>query len=471
MNETTRTPALGEATIEELRTGLRGSLVTPSDPGYEEARRVWNGDIDRHPALIARCAGTADVIAALRFARSHGLPVAVRGGGHNVAGFGTCDGGVVLDLSPMKGIRVDPKARTARVEGGATWGELDHETQAFGLATTGGLVTSTGVAGFTLGGGIGWLMRKHGLASDNLLAADVVTADGELVAANAERDSELLWGLQGGGGNFGIVTSFEYRLHPVGPVVYGGALFHPAERAAELLRFYRDWVKDLPDELTTMIAFLTAPPEPFVPEELVGTQMVAVALCYAGNNGDGEASLASLRAFASPAIDVVGPIPYVALQGMFDNSAPHGINAYWKTEYCDELTDAAVDAIVERCAHLGELSPFSTFHLHHLGGAVSRVGTADSAFPHRRHPFVVNVVGMWTGEEARSPHVEWARGTWDALQPHTAGAPYLNFLGDEGAERVAAAYGDDTYARLVGLKDRCDPDNVFRLNQNIPPSA
>jgi len=458
----------GEATLTELRQGLRGTLLARDDPGYEEARRVWNGDIDRHPALVVRCAGTADVIVALRFARGAGLPVAVRGGGHNVAGFGTIDDGIVLDLSPMRGIRVDPRTRTARAEAGVLWGELDRETQAFGLATTGGMVTTTGIAGFTLGGGIGWLMRAHGLTVDNLVGADLVTADGQLV--HAESEPGLLWALRGGGGNFGVVTSFEYTLHPVGPIVYGGALFHPADRAGELLRFYRDWVATTPDELTTLVAVLTAPPEPFVPPDLVGTPMIAVACCHTGPEEDAAAALKPLRDFATPAIDLLGQVPYVVLQGMFDNSAPRGNHSYWKTEYLDALTDAAVDTIVEHCAELPGLSPFSTVHLHHLGGAVAEANPSSAAFAHRRHQFVLNIIGQWTAAEARQPHVDWVGTTWQSLRAHTAKAPYLNFLGAEGPDRVRAAYGAETYQRLADLKRRYDPENTFRHNQNIPPA-
>jgi FAD/FMN-containing dehydrogenase len=465
----TLTPVLGDATIQELREAIRGGVVVPGDLAYDEARSVWNGAIDRRPAVVVRCAGTADVIAAVQFARSQDLVVAVRGGGHNVAGFGTCDGGLVVDLSPMKGIRVDPAGRTVQAQGGVVWGELDHETQAFGLATTGGLVTTTGIAGFTLGGGIGWLMRKHGLAVDNLVSADVVTADGELVSASGDQNPELLWGLRGGGGNFGVVTSFEYRLHPVGPIVYGGAVFHPAERAPDLLRFYADWTRGLPDELTTLFAFLTAPPEPFIPTELQGTPMVGVACCYTGPAADGEAAVKPLRDFGPPAADVIGPIPYLALQGMFDATAPHGIHAYWKTEHLDDLTDAAIDVLVARAAAMVDLFPLTTVHLHHLEGAVARQPEGGSAFAHRDPRFVLNVVGSWMDDQDADAHTTWARDTWEAIRPHATGDPYLNFLGDEGGDRVRAAYGEETFARLVALKARYDPTNVFHLNQNIPP--
>jgi FAD/FMN-containing dehydrogenase len=462
---------MGEATLADLRATVRGEVITPRDTNYDEARQVWNGAIDRHPAVIARCAGTADVVNAVQFARSEGLPIAVRGGGHNVAGFGTCENGFVLDLSPMKGVRVDTAAGTVRAQGGVLWGELDRETQAFGSATTGGLVTTTGIAGFTLGGGIGWLMRRHGIAADNLLSADVVTADGALVTTSLERDPELLWALRGGGGNFGVVTSFEYALHPVGPTVIGGAVFHAAKSAGDLLRFYVDWTRDLPDELTTMVAFLSGPPEPFIPAERQGTPMVAVAVCHIGDEAAAEKALAPLRAFGEPVADVIGPIPYTRLQGLFDHSAPHGMRTYWKTAYVDDLDEAGIDELVDQAAGLVDLFPLSAIHLHHLEGAVRHQPEGGAAFGHRDHRFVLNLIGTCAepGDDAR--HVNWVRGAWDAMQQHTTGAPYLNFLGDEGAHRVQDAYGRQTYDRLVEVKRRYDPDNVFRINQNIDPAG
>jgi FAD/FMN-containing dehydrogenase len=455
--------------VAELEPELRGSLVRPGDADYDSARSVWNGMIDRRPALVVRCAGAADVIAGLRFARERELVLAVRGGGHNVAGFGTCDGGVVLDLSPMKGIRIDPRSSTARAEGGVVWGELDQETQAFGLATTGGLVSSTGISGFTLGGGIGWLMRKHGLACDNLLSADVVTADGRLLTASAVEHEDLFWGLRGGGGNFGVVTSFEYRLHPVGPIVFGGAMFFPLEQAGELLRFYREWTPSLPDELTTMVVFLTAPPLPFIPEQLHGTKMVAVALCFLGLPQEGEAVVAPLRAAVSPAADVVGPIPYRVLQGMFDEGAPRGISSYWKTEYVAELDDRAVDVLVETAGAFG--SPMSQLHVHHVEGAVGRAGGADTAFGRRDARYIVNVIGMWPEPALEEGEIALVRRAAGQLRGFSPGGAYLNFFdADEGDERIRAAYGPEKYERLVDLKDIYDPNNVFRLNQNIRPS-
>ncbi|HYM69702.1 MAG TPA: FAD-binding oxidoreductase [bacterium] len=463
--------SVGEAALQELRGHLRGDVVGPGDSAYDAARSVWNGMIDKRPAAIARCKGVADVLAAVRFARAHDLLTAVRGGGHNVAGFGTCDGGLVIDLSALKGVRVDPLARTVRAQPGLSWGEFDRETQAFGLATTGGLVTTTGIAGFTLGGGIGWLMRKHGLTIDNLVSADVVTADGRLVTASPTSHPDLFWALRGGGGNFGIVTSFEYRLHPVGPVVLGGAVLHPAEKARELLRFYNRWVATLPDEMTSMVAFITAPPLPFIPQALHGTPMVAVAVCYAGAVTDGERVAQPLTSFGPPAVAHVGPVPYTVLQGMFDASAPYGIHSYWKTHYVPDLSDAAIDALLAQTARMRALSPFTTLHLHHLEGAVSRVDSEATAFRHRTPRYAMNIVGLWTAAEQPDAHIAWVRRTYDAMQPFATGAPYLNFLGDEGVDRVRAAYGSATYDRLAELKTRYDPTNFFRVNQNIRPAA
>src|SRR5579883_2343549 len=419
---------LDEVPFQELRATLRGDLILPADARYDQARKVWNGMIDRHPAAIARCTGAADVIQAVKFARRAKLPLAIRGGGHNVAGHAVCDGGLVIDLSRLKAIRVDSARQVARAEPGVVWGEFDRETQAFGLATTGGLVSTTGIAGFTLGGGIGWLMRQYGLTCDNLLSADVVTADGRLLTTNAASHPDLFWALRGGGGNFGVVTSFEYRLHPVGPMVLGGAVLHPAARAHELLRFYNRWVATLPDEMTSMVAFITAPPLPFIPEPLHGTPMVAVAVCYAGAVDEGERIAQPLLSFGPPAVAHVGPVPYPVLQGMFDASAPHGIHAYWKTHYLATLGDPAIDALVSQTEQMRELSPFTTLHLHHLEGAVSRVDSSATAFPHRHPRYAMNIVGLWTARERPDSHIAWVRETYDAIRPFSTGAPYLNFL-------------------------------------------
>ena len=458
--------ALGEATVQELRDTLRGELVVPGDAAYDEARSVWNGMIDRRPALIARCTGTVDVIAAIGFARSEGLAVAVRGGGHNVAGNATCDGGLVIDLSPMKGVRVDPEARTVRAQGGLTWGELDAETQAFGLATTGGLVTTTGIAGFTLGGGIGWLMRKQGLACDNLISADLVTADGETVHASETENAELLWGLRGGGGNFGVVTEFEYRLHPVSQI-FGGLVAWPAEAARDVLRVWREWVRDTPDELCTMAAWLYAPPEPFVPVEVQGSPIFAIACFHLDPEGRAEADLQPLRDL-NPAVDVLGPMPYAGIQGMFDAGTPRGSHNYWRSGYVDELTDEAIDTIL---THTGDIpAPMGQVHIHQMGGAMSRVPPGGTAFGNRSSPFLMNYIGMWLDPTEDERNTAWVKRASDAMAPYTTGARYVNFLADEGEAGVRSAYEGETFSRLQNLKVRYDPTNFFRYNQNIKPA-
>jgi FAD/FMN-containing dehydrogenase len=459
-------PALGEATVRDLRDALRGELVLPGDAAYDEARSVWNGMIDRRPALIARCTGASDVIAAIGFARSEGLTVAVRGGSHNVAGNATCDGGLVIDLSPMKAVRVDAEARTVRAQGGVTWGELDRETQAFGLATTGGLVTSTGVAGFTLGGGIGWLMRKHGLACDNLISADLVTADGQTIRASETENAELLWGLRGGGGNFGIVTEFEFRLHPVAQVL-GGLLAWPAEAARDVLRFWREWVRDTPDEVCTMAAFLYAPPEPFVPPEVQGTPIFAIACCHLDLEGSAEDDLRPLRDLG-PAVDVLGPMPYAAIQGMFDAGVPRGSHNYWRSEYLDTLSDEAIDAIL---AHTDKIpAPLGQVHIHQMGGALSRVPAGATAFGNRDAPFLMNYIGLWLDPAEDQSNIAWVKAASDEVRPHGTGGRYVNFLADEGEAGVRSAYEAETFTRLQNLKSRYDPTNFFHLNQNIKPA-
>jgi FAD/FMN-containing dehydrogenase len=467
----TRVGIVKEATIERFRTDVRGQVIQPGDTDYEVARKVWNGMIDRFPAVIVRCVGVADVMSAVRLAREEQLPIAVRGGGHNVAGFGTCDGGIVIDLGPMKGVQIDPTRKTVRAQAGLTWGELDHETQALGLATTGGLVTTTGIAGFTLGGGIGWLLRRHGLTSDNLIGADVVTASGEFVTTTGRENDELLWGLRGGGGNFGIVTSFEYQLHPVGPIVYGGAVFYTTDRAAELLQFYREWTRSAPDDLTTMFAFVTAPPQPFIPPSLVGQPVVAVVLCYAGSTESGEAIVAPLRECAPPAADALGPIPYVTLQGMFDAGAPRGIRSYWKTAYFDDFSNDAIAVLVDHAKRMHTLWPSTAVHIHQAGGAVARASDAGSAFGRRSARFILNLPAAWWDPAQDEAHIAWVREAYAALQPFAGDGAYLNFLAADDGGRLRSAYGADRYDRLAALKARMDPENLFRINQNIAPPA
>ena len=461
-------PVLGEATVQELRDALRGDVLLPADDGYTEAKRLWNGAHDgSKPAAIAQCSGVADVIAALGFARSHDLTVAVRGGGHSVAGLSTVDGGMLIDLSPMRNVRVDPEARRAFVGPGATWGDVDHEAQQFGLATTGGLVSTTGVAGFTLGGGIGWLMRQYGLACDNLVGADVVTADGRFLHASATENPDLFWGLRGGGGNFGIVTSFELELHPVGPEVYAGPLFLPADAAGDLLRFFRDWAPTAPDSITAAISLATAPPLPVIPEEWHGKKVAIVIAVCAGPAEDGEALVRELRTVAEPVADLIHPMPYTFIQSLLDPLWPKGINAYFKGTHLAGLSDETIDSFVK--LHQEAPGPQCEIHIHQMGGAVARVGAGETAYPERAMAYVVNTVTGTANPAELGANTEWARTVIASAKADETGRRYVNFLSEAGD--AESAYGQETYARLVALKDEYDPTNVFRLNQNIAPSA
>jgi FAD/FMN-containing dehydrogenase len=455
-----------QAAHDELSASFKGELARPGDATYDIDRRVWNGSIDRFPALIARCRGVADVMAAVKSARSSGLPVAVRGGGHSYPGHSVCDGGIVIDLAPMKGIRVDPEGRTARVQAGVLWGELDRETQAFGLATTGGIVSHTGVAGLTLGGGIGWLHRKHGLTIDQLVSVDLVTADGDFVKASETENADLFWGLRGGGGNFGIATEFEFRLHPVGPVVLAGPIYWPIEQAPALLRFYREWSAETPDELMTMVVQRKAPPLPFVPRELHAKLVVAVVCCYAGAVEDGERLVRPLKAFGTPVLDLCEPKPYVAHQALFDPSFPHGWQYYFRACDVAELSDDVVDVMVEHGRRI--VSPVTSVAFFQMGGAVARVDAADTAFNGRDAAFTININGNSETAEGFEAEREWAQAFSVALEPYRSGV-YVNFLMEEGRDRIRQAYGPGKYERLQALKRAYDPANFFRLNQNIPP--
>jgi FAD/FMN-containing dehydrogenase len=450
-----------------LAQHFSGELIRPGDPLYDPARAVWNGAIDRHPGLIARCTGPADVRAAVRFARERDLLVAVRGGGHNVAGTAVCDGGLVIDLSPMKGLWVDPVARTARAQAGLLWGEFDRETQAFGLAAPGGIISHTGIAGLTLGGGFGWLMRRHGLAADNVLAADLVTADGDFLRAGPEENADLFWGLRGGGGNFGVVTSFQYRLHSVGPIVLAGVMLHPAERAREVLHFYRDFTASAPDELTTIVVLRMAPPAPFFPRWVHGQPVVVIGACYAGSVEEGERAVAPLRQFGAPLVDLIRPTPYLSHQSLFDPTAPHGLGYYWKSEYVPSLSDALINTLAEGAWEVP--TPESYTIIFHLGGAVGRQDADGSAFEDRRAAHAVNIDAVWTEPARATACTAWTRELWEAVRPYSTGRVYVNFLGEEGQDRVRAAYGDAKYERLRALKRKYDPTNFFRLNQNIRP--
>ena len=463
----TITPVLGEATLQELRETIRGELLVAGEPGYSEAAPIWNGAHDRSaPALIVRSAGAADVIAAVGFARSHGLPLAVRGGGHSVAGFSTNDGGIVIDLSDMNEVIVDPTVRRASVGGGALWADVDHETQAHGLATTGGLISSTGVGGFTLGGGIGWTMRKFGLACDNLIAADVVTADGRLLHASETENADLLWGLRGGGGNFGIVTRFELALYPAGPMIYGGPIFYPAEEAFDLLRVFREWAADAPDEITALVNLTSAPPLPPIPQEWHGKKVVAVLAASIGPVDEGEALVRKIRSVAEPIADLLGPIPYVGLQSLLDPLWPKGIHAYFKATNLARLDDELIDRLCK--IHHAAPGPQCEIHVQQMGGAIARVPQRATAFPERSMPFVLNAVTGWPDPEKGPAHKDWARAVISEAESASTGRSYVNFLGD--TDSAASAYGDETYARLASLKRIYDPTNLFRLNHNIEPA-
>ncbi|HEU4494047.1 MAG TPA: FAD-binding oxidoreductase [Rubrobacteraceae bacterium] len=451
-----------------LQDGFRGELLGPDGAGYEEARRVWNASISRFPGLIARCAGVADVIAAVRFARENELLLAVRGGGHSFPGQSVCDGGLVIDLSPMKGIRVDPEARTVRAQAGVLLGELDRETQAFGLAVPSGIVTHTGLSGLTLGGGIGWLMRKYGLTIDQLLSVDLITANGELVTASAEENPDLFWGVRGGGGNFGIVTEFEFRLNPVGPTVLAGPIFWPMEDSPEVLRFYREWIAEAPDELMTIVVHRKAPPLPFVPPELHGKLVVGVVCCYAGPLEEGEKVIRPLKAFGSPVLDLCQPKPYLVHQAMFDPSFPHGWWYYMRSCDVAGLTNQVIDITVEHSLRIN--SPLTAFPIWQRGGAAARVGEEETAFGGRDAGHTFNITAVTESAEGFDEEREWVRNFWSALEPYHTGA-YVNFLMEEGEERVREVYGAQKYDRLKALKRRWDPENLFRMNQNIKPTA
>ena len=455
----------------ELGGSFRGELLLPTSSGYDAARRIWNGAVDRHPACFARCIGVADVVAAVRFARAHDLEIAVRGGGHNVAGTAVCDDGVVIDLSAMRAVWVDPAGGTAWVQGGALWGDVDRETQAHGLATTGGIIGHTGVAGLTLGGGLGFLMRKHGLAVDNLLAAEVVTADGSVLRVAADEHPELFWALRGGGGNFGVVTSFRFTLHPVGPTVLAGPVFWAADDTADVLRFYRDFAAEAPDELGSVVRLGTVPPLPVIPEHLHWRPAVSVACCYAGAVEDGEHAVRALRRFGSPLVDLLSPAPYADFQGALDDTVRHGWHYYWKATSLPELSDVVVTVIADHAFDAG--SPLSYSAMFHLGGAVARVPNDGTAYAGRdvTHHLVIDAVCL--PDEPGDPvaaEAAWARGFAQALQPHRAGGVYVNFLdADDDSSRVREAYGDQVYRRLAEVKAEYDPDNVFHHNKNILP--
>jgi FAD/FMN-containing dehydrogenase len=465
------TATLSDTALAEFARQFGGQLITPTDPDYEAARRVWNGLIDRRPALIARCADAADVAAAVRFGRQHHLPIAVRGGGHSVAGHGTSDDGLVIDLAPLKHLAVDPHTRRARVGAGCTWAEVDAATQAHGLATPGGLFSGTGVAGLTLGGGLGWMRNKYGLTCDNLVSAQVVTADGRAVTASATENSDLLWGLRGGGGNFGVVTEFEFQLHPVGPEVAAVLAFYPGDQDEAVLHFFRDYTTTAPDEVSVIAVQGVVPPDhPAYPPELYGQRLILLGSVYAGDAAEGERVMQPLRSVAEPLLDFSGRMPYVEIQKLFDADYPAGARYYWKSLNLTRLDDQMISAIVAQARR--QPSPHSTIDLWHLGGAIQRVSAETSAYGGRHASYLLAGEGNWHDTAHDEENITWVRDMIGALRPYSDGGAYLNFPGllEEGQALMEASFGPQ-YARLAALKRTWDPDNVFRLNQNIVPVA
>ena len=449
--------------LADLRASLRGQLLMPIDPAYDEARKLWNGMIDKRPAAIVRCAGTADVINAVKFARDNDLAVSVRGGGHNVAGKALRDGALAIDLSPMKGVRVDPKASTARAQGGVTWGEFDSETVAFDRVSTGGTVSNVGIAGLTLGGGIGWLMRKYGLACDNLVSVDIVTADGQFLTASEAENADLFWAVRGGGGNFGVVTSFEYRLHELEPIT-GGAVLYPFAMTRDVLRFYREFCNSAPDSVTTMAGVMNGP----AGSPVAGEKVAWIGVCHSGPETEGERLLRPIKEFGPPVMDMIGPMPYTTLQTLFDADYPSGNRNYWRSNFLTELGDEVIDIIVARSDGLPDTAGSTPF-FEHMRGAVGRVGERDTAFANRAAKYNFTVLTVWKDSGDDDKNIKWTRGFGDAMKPWATGAGYVNYMtDDEGAERIRATY-EANYERLVAVKRKYDPTNFFSGNQNIIP--
>jgi FAD/FMN-containing dehydrogenase len=464
------TGVLGEATIRELENGLTGSVVGPGDPNYETARRVWNHTIDKRPALVVRAASTDDVARTVRFARSEGRPVAIRGGAHSVAGFSTCDDGIVLDLSQLNDVEVDEKSRRAFAGGGTRWRDFDAATQQHGLATTGGLVSSTGIGGLTLGGGFGHLVRKYGLTCDNLRSADVVAADGSVVYASESQNPELFWALRGGGGNFGVVTRFELDLHPVGPVVLGGLIFYPGDQAIQVINGWRDRVDTMPDELSTFISLATAPPAPFIPDNWHNRKVAIVVACWAGDPADGEDVVQPLRSLGTPITDLLAPLPYLDLQQLVDPIWEAGAGNYYTSAFLDGLPDDAIQTLTDFHQSSADLLVLAELHIHHFGGAVARVPPESTAFTDRSSPFLLNCAAR-TADPAELPlYVDWARTARNAMTAFGKGGMYVNFSGEGGDGNRRASYPPEIYARLQAVKDQYDPLNIFRFNMNVLPT-
>jgi FAD/FMN-containing dehydrogenase len=459
---------LNQNFITELKTSLRGNVIEPGDKDYDEARKVYNGMIHKKPRLIVRCADVADVIRSVNFAGKNDLLLAIRGGGHNAGGLGICDDGLVIDLSPIKYSRVDPAARTVTVGGGCTWGDVDHATHVFGLATPSGIISTTGVGGLTLGGGVGHLTRKCGLSIDNLLSADLVLANGTFVKANADENADLFWAIRGGGGNFGVVTSFTFKLHPI-DVIYGGPMLYELSEAADVMKWYRHLIPGAPDDLNGFFAFLTVPPAPPFPEHLHMKKMCGVVWAYAGPKTKAEETFKPIRALKKPALDFVGPLPQPALQSMFDALYPPGLQWYWRADFVNELSDEAIAQNIRFGSALPSMH--STMHMYPINGAASRVGKDDTAWNYRDAIWAQVMVGVDPDPANNDKIISWAKSYYDALHPYSAGGAYVNFLmGDEGEERVQKTYGDN-YERLVAIKNKYDPGNLFRVNQNIKPTT
>jgi FAD/FMN-containing dehydrogenase len=450
--------------VEQFKANLRGELIQPKDEGYEAARKVYNGMIDRRPQMIAYCANVADVMRAVNFGRENKMLVAIRGGGHNGGGLGVCDDGLVIDLSRMNGVRVDPAARTARVEGGCTWGDVDHAAHGFGMATPAGVISTTGVGGLTLGGGIGHLTRKCGLTIDNLLAVDIVLADGRFVTASTEENEDLHWAVRGGGGNFGVVTSFLFRLHPI-KTVYAGPTLWTLDRTAEVMQFYREFISKAPEDLNGFFVFLVIPPAPPFPEHLHNKPMCGVVWCYAGPADQAEKALKPVRQLG-PAFEHAGPMPHPTMQSMFDPLYPKGLQWYWRADFVNELSDEAIKLNVQHGAKIPTMH--STMHLYPIDGAVHRVGQNDTPFSYRNAKWAQVMVGVDPDPANNERIIKWTKDYWDALHPHSAGGAYVNFMMEEGQDRVKATYRDN-YERLVTVKSKYDPANLFRVNQNIKP--
>ena len=457
-----------ETAVKELKGNIRGELLTSDSPGYDKGRTIWNAMIDKRPALIARCAGAADVIHAVDFARKNDLLVSIRGGGHNIAGNAVCDGGLVIDLSPMKSVRVDLKERRAFVEPGATLADFDHDAQVFGLATPLGINSTTGVAGLTLGGGFGWLSRKYGMSVDNLVSADVVTADGKLVRASASENPDLFWAIRGGGGNFGIVTSFEFQLHPVGPTVFSGLIVFPFDEAKTVLKKYREFVEHMPDDLSIWVVLRKAPPLPFLPAEVHGREIVVFAIFYAGDAAKGEKLIAPIRSFAKVLGEHVGSQPYVMWQRAFDPLLTPGFRNYWKSHNFSTLNDSALDSMIEYAGKLP--SPHCEIFIGLVGGQASRVAADETAYSQRDAKFVMNVHGRWETPNEDQKCTSWARAFFKASAPYSTGGVYVNFMTAEETDRIQAAYKPAVWKRLVEVKNKWDPKNLFHMNQNIKPS-